>query len=306
MKVLVTGGSGFIGRNVVDALVSSGHEVLVTARPKTTISEKWFNSSVIVARFPLDSKKAIVECLRGFRPEIVIHLAWEGIPDFSVEQCLRNIEISSNLFDAIAIAPSIRRLVIAGSCKEYGDKNGICLESDPVSPSDEFGRAKTKVRNYAEVLCHKAGIELCWLRIFYVYGPGQRAASLLPTVISGLRKGGMMPTLSDPARAHDFIHIHDLIELFNAIVESEFIKSGIYNAGTGSVTPLGKLCNLALLRFNELAASSVSAELFEENMYATGAVACVDRSMLEFNWRATTTVEEGVRSFVEHSFDTVI
>lgn len=191
---------------MVDALVIGGHEVLVTARPQTTLPETWFESSVIVAEFLLDFKNAIVGCLRGFQPEIMIHIAWGGIPDFSVEKCLRNIEISSNLFDAIAVVPSMLRLIIVGSCKEYGNIHGICLESDPVSPSDQFGRVKTKVRNYAEALCQKARIELCWLRIFYVYGPGQRAASLLPTVISGLRDSGMMRTSSDPARAR--LHIY--------------------------------------------------------------------------------------------------
>lgn len=97
-----------------------------------------------------------------------------------------------------------------------------------------------------------------------------------------------------------------MIELFRAIVESEFVKSGIYNAGSGSVSRLGKLCNLALLRFSELAGSSVSAELFEEKMYFVGAYASVDRSIAAFNWQAMTTVEEGVRSFVDYSFDTAI
>lgn len=299
MRIAITGATGFIGRNLIASLQSSEHEVMAIVQPDSCVPESWNFGNVKIASCSLLNDQHLLFCLKQFGPEVVIHLAWTGIPHFSLENCLTNIQISTNLINAVSSLESVHRLVVAGSCLEYARENGVCVESDETSSQNEFTWAKNSVREFAELVCKNSKISLCWLRIFYVYGPGQRGGALLPTVIKSAQNYGAVPKLSNPECAHDFIYIDDLIVLLKAIIEVNSFISGTYNAGSGRLTSVGELCNIALSQYSQKNPDFLFERLREPEVLV-GSFASVELSRQTFDWRATTSVNEGVSTFIRY------
>ena len=136
MNILITGITGFIGSNLTNLLKQSNHSILGISRNKTNIP----NIKILKGDLKniLSFKKKIAE----FQPDVVIHLAWQGIPDFSESNSKLNLKLSKNFFDIIFSQTHCKKIIVAGSCWEYGKTQGVCSESDKVSINNYFTMAK--------------------------------------------------------------------------------------------------------------------------------------------------------------------
>jgi nucleoside-diphosphate-sugar epimerase len=118
---------------------------------------------------------------------------------------------------------------------EYGNKTGICIESEKNQPHNYFSWVKQSLADYYTLFCKENNIKMIWFRIFYVYGFGQRPGSLIPSLIASF-KNGDRPKLNNPSAVNDYVYIDDLVEAFVlAIKNSE--AEGIINIGSGITTP---------------------------------------------------------------------
>jgi UDP-glucose 4-epimerase len=283
MRIAVTGGTGFIGSGLVRKLVARGHQVLLISRGANG------SGSMQNLRADLSDPDSYAEALAAFAPEAGCHLAWEGIPDFSRERCDRNLSMSIRFIDSLMALGSCRKVIGAGSCWEYGLAKGVCLESAPSSADNDFTRAKNTIRLHGLSMADQTGKSFGWFRIFFVYGPGQRRASLIPSVIDACLRNENVP-LKNPHAAQDFIFLDDVIEALVRAIELDW-PSGAYNLGTGSLTSVADIVRMVRELMNDQ--GTVIAPAASQD--AGGIWASTEQARTHLQWKSRTTLSEGLR-----------
>ena len=226
-KILITGGSGFIGRHLIAKLKNENCEMMIISRTNyKSKSDKqiWLKTNI------KDIKMNIKEIIQ-FNPDICIHLAWKDIPDFSIATCIENLTSSISFLSEIIKNTKCKKFVLGGSCLEYGNFLGERKENDQITNINYFTWAKNSLREWIEVETIKNNLEYVWLRMFYVYGENQRSNSLIPSLIGKIKKEEAI-NIRTPFDANDFIHVKDVA---NAIYLSAVkkIDNGVYNLSSG-------------------------------------------------------------------------
>ena len=229
------------------------------------------------------------EKLMRFAPEVCIHLAWEGLPDYSREVSEKNVKMSANLFTVLRRA-NVRRIVALGSCWEYGDIQGQVVETQDTKPKSHFAMAKVQVCESFMKESLVAGIEFVWQRIFFSYGPGQRTTALLPTVVTAL-ENYQLPEIKSPDLAQDFVFISDVAEAI-ALVSTRSKVEGIFNVGSGQLTQVGDFVNLVSAQLESTFRTHVSGEPI--GMYAS-----VKKLKKDVGWEPKHSLQQGVAETVK-------
>ncbi len=236
MRVLLTGASGFLGRRVLPLL--GDHQVLCLSREPGRVPR---TRGVEGLQADLGSDGEWVGEVARFQPDWCLHLAWEGLPDYSLARCRMNLDAGIRLVDAVAQA-GVTRMVVAGSCWEYGRAAGAVAETHfPVEPG-VFAATKLALQTVLESAARSAGFEHRWARVFFVYGPGQRPTSLMPSVRAACREG-RAPDIREPATLQDFVHVDDVAAALVALLSTKG-ESGVFNVGSGEPTSVGEVANL--------------------------------------------------------------
>lgn len=291
MRILVTGASGFVGRSVVDRLAEEGHDLMLLS------ADAQPPRAGVAVTADMGDPGSYLEELRSFAPQSCVHLAWGGIPDFSAETCLRNLDDSAVFLDALSSVGTCRILVASGTCLEYGVDKGPCIETQEAAPTSYFTWSKTAVHSLARMLAVRDGLSVRWLRIFYVYGPGQRSGSLIPSLTEDFL-AGRMPSVRRPSNANDFVFVDDVAEAF-ALAAVADAPSGAYNVGSGRSTPLHQVA--AVVERAVSGADHVSCGLVSR-VSEEGDVdfwADPTRSRERLGWVARTGLEDGVARYLE-------
>ncbi len=284
MRVLVTGATGFIGHHVVSSLSDAGHRILGTSRsPMRTASLAGLDLCAYQMGDPLP--RTITEWM----PEAVIHLAWEGIPDFSRQRCKRNVENQTGFLQSALELPSVSRIVMAGSCREYGAEVGRSSGSVEVAPDDDFGRAKVSIHRMLRTGCAEARVGLTWFRLFYVYGPGQRRESLIPSVLHQLASGDS-PVVEQPDAAKDFVFVSDVADAFERAVRSTSVHD-VIDLGFGRLRRVQEVVDAAV-GGSDLPSQPPGGRSRppEDGLWAN-----LDAARDVLGWRPTTGLAEGIR-----------
>lgn len=292
MRIVLTGGTGFVGTHLVRHLQQAGHELLLISRSPQPDSDpmRW-----ILGDFgrPEDFIAAVEE----FSPDAVFHLAWEGIPDLSEANSVRNVIGSLQLLSAVGRLSSVRKIVATGSCWEYGPMSGPVNEEAAATPATWFTWAKATVLEYLGRLGEAHGIDWYWPRIFFVYGQGQRAQSLIPSVASALRSGNV-PDVRSPFATNDFVHVSDVAEgLARCLADG--VPSGIYNLGSGHETEVLSVVREIeeILGQGSTATSAIAKSASQERK--PGVVADVTRSREILAWQARVGLRQGLTQFLD-------
>lgn len=290
MRILITGASGFIGKPLSKKLSELGYEVMGLTRsiPKGNHTEiNWLKSD-------LSSSGSYKEKIELFQPELVIHLAWQDIPDFSFKKSLLNLNQSIDFLSFITQIGSCKKILISGTCLEYGKNQGECKETDKILSNDYFTLAKHSLHSWADIMTKEKSICLGWFRLFYVYGPGQRKESLIPSILNSL-KIGELPEIKTPWNANDYIFIDDVIDAFTNAVKSSF-QHGIYNLGTGKSTPVLKICELAEKIVLNSSTLTKKIEFTSKSLNSnTNFWAGISSSEDELKWTPKVSLQEGIQ-----------
>jgi len=228
LPIVVTGATGFVGRHVRSAIAERGlAAALITRRPVVATARE------NLIALGVDTRLDRIQPPRLPDHFSLIHLAWEGLPHYGSERHIDE-ELPAQIdFVASAVRAGARRLVIAGTCFEYGDVAGPVSESFPCCPSTRYGEAKVRLSAECLRLASDHQVELVWLRVFFPYGPGQRADSLYGQLASHHASRHSQPfELRSPHRALDFIAID---EVAATLVDAALFGSEepILNVGSG-------------------------------------------------------------------------
>jgi len=230
MVVLVTGGSGFVGRHVLTCLAQSGNEIHATfntARRSLTKGVVWHQTDLLNA-------ESRWNLLARVRPSHLIHLAWYVTPNkyWTAQENACWLRASLELLTEFSRLGG-RRAVITGTCAEYSWSSGGFLREDetPMAPSSLYGACKQALSSVALHLAKELGISIGCGRIFFPYGPGEQPERLVPSVVLSLLRG--QPALCTLGRQiRDYIYVADVAAALTVLLKSEF--TGSVNIGTGT------------------------------------------------------------------------
>ena len=232
MKIAVTGASGFIGRHVTTRLLEQGLDVVAVTRNATSL--KKLNRSVSVIE--MDIACPPVKCFEKMgSPDVLIHLAWDGLPNYS---SLHHYEVElSRQYDFIKlmIKGGLSSLVVTGTCFEYGMQPGQLSDSASTKPINPYGYAKDALRQQLEYLKSKNPFNLTWARLFYMYGEDQPRGSLYPLLRDAVRRGDKSFNMSGGEQLRDYLPVEDVA---NQIVQLAEVQADIGPVNVCSGKPI--------------------------------------------------------------------
>ncbi len=233
MKVLVTGATGFIGNYVVEELLKQPHSVVASSTDlQRAKNATWFDR---VNYIPLDlaTMDPTVNYFKFFdRPDAMIHLAWEGLPNYKSSfheeiNLPRHSQFLKNL-----VQNGLTDLTVTGTCFEYGMQEGRLTENLPASPINSYGKAKDALRQQLEELGRAHPFGLKWVRLFYMYGKGQNPNSLLSQLDKALANGESTFNMSGGEQERDFLPVEKVAEYIIKIALQNKV-AGIINVSSG-------------------------------------------------------------------------
>jgi dTDP-6-deoxy-L-talose 4-dehydrogenase (NAD+) len=178
--------------------------------------------------------------LLSLQPTHVVLLSWPGLPNYNEPfHVTRNLPACIDLIERLATS-GLRRIVIAGTCYEYGLQNGPLKESQATNPQNCYAIAKDSLRRVLEKRCALYAIQWCWARIFYPYGNGQNPNSFLPSLDRAIENGESEFGMSSGRQLRDFIAVEDVAARLLCLAQHPG-ASGIYNIGSGQPISLREM-----------------------------------------------------------------
>lgn len=173
-------------------------------------------------------------------PTHVILLCWPGLPNYQEPfHVTRNMPACVELVEQL-IAAGLQRLVIAGTCYEYGLKNGPLEENELTSPVNCYAIAKDSLRRTISRRCEAREVSWCWLRIFFPYGHGQNSKSLLPSLHRAIEQGNPTFPMSSGRQLRDFVPVEAVARQL-LLLTTHSLAYGIYNGGSGKPRSLREI-----------------------------------------------------------------
>ncbi len=239
MKILVTGGEGYIGRHVVSWLVSKNQNVVVASRR---------NNSVIpgaeVVRLDILDVSDDVYDITG-RPDVVIHLAWEDGFRHASSKHLGNLPAHIDFIHKM-LKGGLRHIVSLGTMHEIGFHVGAVNENTPCSPLNLYGIAKDHLRKVQEYLAKECGAHSQWLRCYYIRGDDEFNSSIFTKILQAEKDGRPDFPLNSGEILYDFIDVESLGAQIGSVTSQTEI-TGIINCCSGDPITLKTM----VLRFLE-------------------------------------------------------
>jgi dTDP-6-deoxy-L-talose 4-dehydrogenase (NAD+) len=242
-KILVTGATGFIGNHVIGELLKNNYSVIATSANKEKAKNfSWF-SLVDYIPFNFDAFEDIIDYRTFFRePDNVVHLAWEGLPNykssFHYEKNLpRHFSFLKNL-----IQNGVKDLTVTGTCLEYGLQNGELNEAMPTAPANPYALAKDILRKSLQELQIQRDFNLKWVRLFYMYGKGQNPNSLSSQLDKAIAQHDEVFNMSDGEQLRDFLSVEKVAEYIVKIALQNKV-TGIINCCSGRPVSVKQFVN---------------------------------------------------------------
>lgn len=229
MRVVITGGTGFIGRHVVDACCDGGHEVIVGGR---SASPPELDCRVTYQRWdPCNASTLLPPTLAG-KPFMLVHLAWDTSRGADYLTQAEQVAALAGLLD-YWYERGLCRVIVTGSAAEYGTRGGRLSENDsPDAPLSPYGWAKRSARSLLANWSVASGIAALWLRPFVVYGPGQRGNMAIPYAIRQA-EAGEVAEFTDGRQQRDLVYVTDVANAILAAVDRPIDSFHTINVGTG-------------------------------------------------------------------------
>ncbi|WP_207515592.1 NAD-dependent epimerase/dehydratase family protein [Longitalea luteola] len=242
-KVLVTGATGFIGNYVVQELLQQQFAVIASSANEQKASTFSWYPWVQYIPFQLEATDTSVDYYRYFNePDIMIHLAWEGLPNYKSSfhtdiNLPRHFTFLQNM-----VQHGLTNLAVTGTCFEYGMQEGCLREDMEVFPDNPYARAKHLLQVQLQQLQQQYPFMLKWIRLFYMYGKGQNPKSLLSQLDAALAAHEPVFNMSGGEQVRDYLPVEKVAEYIVKIALQNQVN-GIINCCSGQPVTIKDFVN---------------------------------------------------------------
>lgn len=302
MRILVSGGAGFIGSNIVDAYIRHGHTVAVVDNLSTGLSEN-LNSDAQFYQADIRNSQEISKVFDDFKPQIVNHHAAQidvrkstSDPFFDADV---NIIGSLNIMKASAEHHVTKLIYASSGGAVYGDPEYLPAdERHPIRPIAEYGVSKHIVEHYLYVYGSNYDLNYSVLRYANVYGPRQNVhgeAGVIAIFIGKLLSGEQPTIFGDGNATRDYVYVEDVVRA--NVLALDHGDRTIINIGTGIETSVNAIFSL----ISNTVRSSIPPA------YESARVGEISRTFLSnhlaeklLGWKPLTTIEAGIQKTVDH------
>jgi UDP-glucose 4-epimerase len=293
VRVLITGGAGFIGSKLAERCLRRGDEVIVLDDLSTGRRDAVPPSALLIVADVADP--AVTRTIREVGPNVIVHAAAQ----VSVERSVRdpdadasvNVAGTRNVANGAISGGATRFVFISSGGAVYGETTGATEESQ-VSPASPYGRHKL----LAEETVATCGISYAIARLANVYGPGQRAdqeGGVVAIFTDAIRSASKVTIHGDGEQRRDFVHVDDVASALVAMMATD--RDGTWNVGTGTSRSILALLALLEERLGPAASiehAPVRAGDIRDSMLS------VDRIAADLGWRPTLDLEAGLDRLV--------
>jgi UDP-glucose 4-epimerase len=301
MKALVTGGAGFIGSNLVDALLARGDEVVALDNLSTGRRENLddaIQNGATLAEVDIREAEAVADLVGRTKPDVIFHLAAQidvrkSVADPAADARI-NVEGTANML-AAAQAHGVRRFVNTSTGGAiYGEGRQLPAPEDhPSAPEAPYGLSKWCAEQYCQIFTRLHGLSTVSLRYGNVYGPRQDPlgeAGVIAIFCGKILDGGRAVIFGDGTQTRDYVYVDDVVDSNVRAAESDV--SGPINIGLGTQKSVLDIVEV----LNEHAPDGFQPEHAPERPGEVQHIALdPSRAREELGWEAKVELEEGLK-----------
>tara|TARA_B100001964_G_scaffold245017_1_gene329368 strand:- start:2093 stop:3034 length:942 start_codon:yes stop_codon:yes gene_type:complete len=303
VKVIVTGGAGFIGSHLVKRLLSLGHEVVII---DNFSSGNRGNVPVGINCMEIDlSETDFITRLPDGNYDAVCHLAAQSAGALSAEKPLYDLQtnaISTLLLSRWCIDQGISRFLYASSMVAYGnsDKSPVS-ENELCIPRSYYGVSKLTSEHLLR-LASADGLDVTSFRMFSVYGPGQDLGNvkqgMVSIFLSYMLRGVEVPVTGSLERFRDFVYVEDVVDAWVSALSMSHTPAQAYNVGSGYGTSVRDLLS-SLINALNLSSDYPIRELEGNLSDQFGLYADISNTINDLGWNPQTSLDDGLQLMVD-------
>lgn len=301
LTCLVTGGAGFIGSNLVDALIDSGHKVVVVD-DLSTGNKKNINKKAKLFEVDITHKNKLEEVFEKVKPDTVFHLAAQASVQKSIENPQRDIEVNvtgtvnllelSNQFEVKNFIFSSTGGAIYG--EDVPRPTPETADEHPLTP---YGMDKLSAEGYIEFYSKKSSYRTVCLRYANVFGPRQDPmgeAGVISIFIDKMLKNDPIEIYGDGTQTRDFVYVGDVVDANLAALQSESWET--YNIGSGRETSINQLAEyIKNITKSDSTINHVPPRVEQKHSSLDSS-----KASLELDWKSVVSLQDGLERTVSY------
>ncbi len=298
--ILITGGTGFVGSNLVRKLSSSKNEIHLLIRNS---SDTWriedIKNKLNIHEVDLLNKKKLETTIKKIQPKIGFHLAAYGIRQFEndIYKTLETNLIGTFHLFSILSNQHVKRVVNVGSVFEYGEKssNSGFLETDCLQPLTFYGITKTAQTNIANHFFKFRSLPVTTLRLFTPYGMFEEKGRLVTDIMLAIIKNKTLK-ISSPKSVRDFVFIDDVVEALIKASKTPNINGKVFNIGLGEPNSVENIVKISQNFPNYKIKTMITNNQKQDyDLFGAKRYANITKAKKILNWKPKYSIEEGLK-----------